>query len=87
MRIASVMAERFEIETKIAHIDGTSLAVHGKYLQPEEEEIEDNPLVDLPNQQDSAPEDSRKKDEEDLEPVPISITHGYSRDHRPDLKQ
>ena len=27
------------------------------------------------------------KDEASSEPVPIEITHGYSRDHRPDLKQ
>lgn len=27
------------------------------------------------------------KDETSSEPVPIEITHGYSRDHRPDLKQ
>jgi transposase len=65
VKIAILMAERFKIETKIAHIDGTSMAVHGKYLQLEEPEEE----------------------EEDLEPVPINITHGYSRDHRPDLKQ
>ena len=25
--------------------------------------------------------------ESEVEPIPISITHGYSRDHRPDLKQ
>ncbi len=25
--------------------------------------------------------------ESKIEPIPISITHGYSRDHRPDLKQ
>lgn len=87
MRIASLMAERFKIETKIAHIDGTSMAVHGKYLQLEEPELEDNSSVDLPLERNSSPEDSQKKDEENLEPVPINITHGYSRDHRPDLKQ
>jgi transposase len=31
-------------------------------------------------------ESSAEKEEED-EPVPITINHGYSRDHRPDLKQ
>jgi transposase len=31
-------------------------------------------------------ESSAEKEEED-EPVPIRINHGYSRDHRPDLKQ
>jgi transposase len=81
MRIASLMSERFKIETKIAHIDGTSMAVHGKYLQLEEPEIEDNSSVDLPLERNSSPEDSKKKDEEDLEPAPINITHGYSRDH------
>jgi transposase len=87
IKIASLMAKRFEIETKIAHIDGTSMAVHGKYLQLEEAEIEQNPGLDMVLGQDSLPEDPQKKDAEDLEPVPINIIHGYSRDHRPDLKQ
>jgi len=26
-------------------------------------------------------------EEGDIDAVPIQITHGYSRDHRPDLKQ
>lgn len=30
--------------------------------------------------------ESQKKESE-IEPIPITITHGYSRDHRPDLKQ
>lgn len=87
IKIASLMAERFKIDPKIAHIDGTSMAVHGKYLQLEEAEIEQNLSVDLPLEQDSAPADRNQKDEEDLEPVSINITHGYSRDRRPDLKQ
>ena len=64
------------------HTDG-----NGKYLQLEKEKIEDNSAVALPDQQDSSPENSQKQDEEDLEPVSVNITHGYSRDHRPDLKQ
>lgn len=87
VKVASLMAERSKIDTKIVHIDGTSIAVHGKYLQLEEAEIKDNTSGDLPLEQDSSPEDSQNKEEEDLEPVPINITHGYSRDHRPDLKQ
>lgn len=88
VKIAILMAERFKIETKIAHIDGTSMAVHGKYLQLEEpEKEEDNLSVDLPDKLNLAPEDSHKEDGEDLEPVAINITHGYSRDRRPDLKQ
>ena len=32
IKIAILMAERFKIDPKIAHIDGTSMAVHGKYV-------------------------------------------------------
>jgi transposase len=87
VKIATLMANRFKIETKIAHIDGTSMAVHGKYLQSEEIGIEQNSDVNMLSEQDSLLEGRQKKDEEDLEPVSINITHGYSRDHRPDLKQ
>jgi transposase len=83
LKIASVMAKCFSLKISSAHIDGTSISVEGKYLQPEEEKIE-------PYSTDSTP----KLDEDDSEPVPITITpfgrlrpHGYSRDHRPDLKQ
>jgi transposase len=38
-------------------------------------------------EQDLSPEACQVKDEEDLEPVSINITHGYSPDHRSDLKQ
>ena len=76
MKIAFVMAQRFEIKPKSAHIDGTSVSVQGKYLSSEEEQVKP-----------SSSEDKQNQDEEDSEPVPITITHGYSRDKRPDLKQ
>lgn len=68
LKIASAIVKCFGLKIPSAHIDGTSLSVHGKYLQLEEVE-------------------QLKLEEEDSEPVPINITHGYSRDHRPDLKQ
>ncbi len=37
--------------------------------------------------QTSSSENKSPKTESDTEPVPITITQGYSRDHRPDLKQ
>jgi transposase len=68
------MVERFGIKVSSGHIDGTSISVEGKYIQSEEK------------QKESAAEKGEEKEEED-EPVPITINHGYSRDHRPDLKQ
>jgi transposase len=86
VKIAVVMAKRFEIEPKILHIDGTSLSVQGKYCQLEEEKIEHNPSAEV-QLAGNSPQSDERKEEENLEPVPINITHGYSRDHRPDLKQ
>ena len=86
VKIAVVMTKRFEIEPKILHIDGTSLSVHGKYSQLEEEKIEQNPSAEVQSAG-KLPQEDDQKEEENLEPVPINITHGYSRDHRPDLKQ
>jgi transposase len=72
IKIALVMVERFGIKISSGHIDGTSMSVEGKYIQSEEKE--------------SSTEDVKEKEGED-EPVPIRINHGYSRDHRADLKQ
>ncbi len=73
LKIACVMAEWLGIKISNAHIDGTSLSVHGKYLKSVEgEQSSAEELLSL---------------EEELEPVAININHGYSRDHRPDLKQ
>jgi len=75
VKIASVMANKFSLKIKSAHIDGTSLSVEGKYLQAKEV--------------DPGADENRQKlpEEDDNEPVAIKITHGYSRDNRPDLKQ
>ena len=86
MKIACVMAKRFKIQTKSTHIDGTSISVQGKYLQPREAKVEQSSSVEEVLDQASPQVDEQKK-EEDPELVPITITYGYSRDHRPDLKQ
>lgn len=66
-KIALVIVEKYQILTKVSHLDSSSFSVHGKYLD----------INSITN----------KKQEELSEPVPIVITKGYSRDHRPDLKQ
>jgi transposase len=76
IKIAYVMAKSYGLKIPSAHIDGTSLSVQGKYLEPEEEKIEQHP-----------PGDIQQNEKENSEPIPIKITNGYSRDHRPDLKQ
>jgi transposase len=71
VKIASEMTKKFGISTNHAHLDGTSIAVHGKYKTKKEGEGREEEEIIV----------------ESGEPVAITITEGYSRDHRPDLKQ
>lgn len=65
--VSAKALQTFGIETRFAHLDSTSISVHGAY-ESDEADVADA-VVD------------------DGEPVAIHITHGYSRDQRPDLKQ
>lgn len=75
--IAHKAAVKFGIATDSLHLDSSSFHVHGEYLPPE---------VELSVEVKSA----ISRDGEKLEALatkPVEITQGYSRDHRPDLKQ
>ena len=78
--IALEAAQKFEINTDTPHLDSSSFHLHGKYEQEllsvsfSSREMDSNQLENLSiNHQTSQ--------------IPIQITYGYSRDHRPDLKQ
>jgi len=77
--IALSAAQKFEINTDTSHLDSSSFHVHGKYEQ------------ELPSVSFSLETDSSQLDNSSINhqtsPIPIEITYGYSRDHRPDLKQ
>lgn len=62
---------QFDISLKSSHLDSSSLHLHGKYNN-------NLPSVILGN---------INEDNEIKSPQSIEITYGYSRDHRPDLKQ
>ncbi len=69
--IALAAAKKYNVNLDFSHLDSSSFSVYGQYNQAENLE-------------------SKSKENElnqESEPVPISISHGYSRDHRPDLKQ
>ena len=71
MALAAV--NKYQINVNYSHLDSSLFSVQGKYQ---------NSLPLLNN----SSRESIYKDENDQE-IPIEITHGYSRDHRPDLKQ
>ncbi|MEM6403147.1 MAG: IS1634 family transposase [Cyanobacteria bacterium P01_D01_bin.116] len=71
LTISINVKEQFDIRSKSSHLDSSSLHLHGKYDSNLPDVIVDN--LDLENAIKS--------------PQAIEITYGYSRDHRPDLKQ
>jgi transposase len=73
--VAMKAAHKFQVETDIIHLDGTSMSVEGEYKK-EIEEIEK-----------TKQETAEDKLEREPEMKAIEIVHGYSRDKRPDLKQ
>lgn len=71
LAISSQVIKEFNISLKSSHLDSTSLHLHGEY---------NTSLPDVNFENNSS--NSQIKS-----PQAIEITYGYSRDHRPDLKQ
>lgn len=71
--IALAAAKKHQINLEYSHLDSSSFSVHGEYKEV------------LPLLKESSEAASKKADV--VKEIPIKITHGYSRDHRPDLKQ
>jgi transposase len=71
--IALAAVKKYQVNLGYSHLDSSSFSVHGEYK---------GILPQLQNL--SEPENTQA---ELVKEIPIKITHGYSRDHRPDLKQ
>ena len=71
--IALGAVKKCQVNLGYSHLDSSSFSVHGKYQEL------------FPYIKKSSKETTSEVEE--LKEIPIKITHGYSRDHRPDLKQ
>ena len=71
--IALAAAKKYQVNLGYSHLDSSSFSVHGEYKEL------------LPLLTESSSSASTQVDV--VKEIPIKITHGYSRDHRPDLKQ
>ncbi len=69
--ISASVISKFNISLKSSHLDSTSLHLHGEY---------NTILPEVVVQSDSLESEIKSRQASE-------ITHGYSRDHRPDLKQ
>jgi transposase len=78
--IALAAARKYNVALNTAHLDASSFHVHGEY----ESSL---PEVYFLTQEASATAVNEVEINQIAAPQPITITYGYSRDHRPDLKQ
>ncbi|NES17987.1 MAG: IS1634 family transposase [Symploca sp. SIO3E6] len=85
--IALAAVKRFGVSSQSVHLDGSSFGVHGKYLDSLQKTPAGESLNTEPSLRQENPGQDNPKSKESSSPVPIEITYGYSRDHRPDLKQ
>lgn len=74
MQVALQAVNRFAIDIQQRHLDATSISVQGEYPSVSEDESAVAPQ-------------SEPHEETPAEATPIRLCRGYSRDHRPDLKQ
>lgn len=79
-KLALKGVEKFEVLIKSIHLDSSSFHVDGEYRC---ESTEETAKSDSQTPSSSATPTEAEADQA----KPITITHGYSRDHRPDLKQ
>jgi transposase len=76
--IALKAAQKFGVSLSTSHLDSSSMHVHGQYNTSLPEVIFESQKVG----------DNQELEELAVKsPKEITITYGYSRDHRPDLKQ
>jgi transposase len=76
--IALKAAKKFGVSLSSSHLDSSSMHVHGQYNTSLPEVIFENQKVGNNQETEELAVKSSKE---------ITITYGYSRDHRPDLKQ
>jgi len=77
--IALNAAKKFNVSLSSSHLDSSSMHLHGEYSSSlPEVSFVNQPTVNGQELEESAVKSSPKE---------ITITYGYSRDHRPDLKQ
>jgi transposase len=74
-KIAAKAVEVLGLTCKQLHLDSTSFHLDGVYATTSADEMPETEMAD------SAQQSTQTT------PSPITITHGYSRDHRPDLPQ
>jgi transposase len=76
--IALNAAKKFNVSLSLSHLDSSSMHLHGEYNSS----LPSVSFVNQPTVNGQELEESAVKS-----PKEITITYGYSRDHRPDLKQ
>lgn len=78
--IALSAVKKFGVSLSSTHLDSSSFHLHGEYNS-------NLPEVTVLNKQETEVNENEENLIETKSTQPINITYGYSRDHRPDLKQ
>ena len=91
VRLAMAAVSKFDVNVSQTHLDSSSFSVHGQYLR-DASESDSPPPESCDGSGPSSialhePPDETLVRGDASDPVPIEVRRGYSRDHRPDLRQ
>ena len=84
VRLAMAAVSKFDVNVSQTHLDSSSFSVHGQYLSAPSKS--DSPVTEPCAKAESSSDGTSVRGDES-DPVAIEVRRGYSRDHRPDLKQ
>jgi len=80
--LAMKAVEQFGVSMRSIHLDSSSFHVDGEYLSSSNSDS-----TTATSELEASGDSTSSQERCDEQPKAITITHGYSRDHRPDLKQ
>jgi transposase len=80
LQVAVEGCKKFGVSTSRVHLDSSSFHVDGEYAICASQQRCAIAIADPASR-------VQQQEEDEAEPRPIHISYGYSRDHRPDLKQ
>lgn len=90
VRLAMAAVSKFDVNMRQTHLDSSSFSVHGQYLSEADDSDSTISEPDPPEPSSIAPQETTNAPlvtHDESEPISIEVRRGYSRDHRPDLKQ
>ena len=87
VQISHNAIKMYKIKPEDLNLDTSSISLHGDYLTKDAPSAEESPQQNNEVEANEETQQTENTSTQESSPKIIQINHGYSKDHRPDLKQ